>query len=151
MTELPNSNGSTTICVIIDRFSKSCHLIPLKGLPTAMEMAKALFHQVFWVYGLGCKGHLYGSRIPVYVTGMENFLSQTQYKCKLNLWQDSQVERLNLEIGYYLWFYWSQKQHQWSTQNSLIHRGDPISLCSGLSATSVPVVWRTLGRGFHEL
>lgn len=52
MTELPNSNGSTTICVIIDRFSKSCHLIPLKGLPTAMEMAKALFHQVFWVYGL---------------------------------------------------------------------------------------------------
>lgn len=36
-----------TILVIIDHFSKACHLIPLKGLPTAMETAEALFHQVF--------------------------------------------------------------------------------------------------------
>ncbi len=42
----------TTILVIIDRFSKSCRLIPLKGLPTAMETAQALFHQVFRIYGL---------------------------------------------------------------------------------------------------
>lgn len=51
ITDSPNSNGFTAICVIVDRFSKSCHLIPMKGLPTAMETAEALFNQVFRVYG----------------------------------------------------------------------------------------------------
>ncbi len=51
VTDLPSSNGYTTILVIIDRFSKACRLIPLKGLPTAIETAQALFHHVFRVYG----------------------------------------------------------------------------------------------------
>ncbi len=45
ITNLPSSNGHSTILLIIDRFSKACRLIPLKGLPTAMETAQALFHQ----------------------------------------------------------------------------------------------------------
>ncbi len=36
-TDLPPSDGNACILVIIDRFSKSCRLLPLKGLPTAME------------------------------------------------------------------------------------------------------------------
>ncbi len=52
VNDLPHSDGFTTILVIIDRFSKSCRLIPLKKLPTAMETTLALFHQVFRVYGL---------------------------------------------------------------------------------------------------
>ena len=46
-TGLPPSQGSTTILVIVDRFSKSCHLIPLPGLPTALQTAEALFTHVF--------------------------------------------------------------------------------------------------------
>ncbi|MGL4947539.1 MAG: integrase catalytic domain-containing protein, partial [Cetobacterium sp.] len=49
---MPPSDGFATILVIIDRFSKSCRLIPLKGLPTAMDTALALFNQVFRIYGL---------------------------------------------------------------------------------------------------
>ncbi|KAL0148123.1 hypothetical protein M9458_056593 [Cirrhinus mrigala] len=52
VTDLPPSNEFTTILVIINRFSKSCRLVPLKGLPTAMETALALFNNVFRVYGL---------------------------------------------------------------------------------------------------
>ncbi|KAI2643996.1 Transposon Tf2-6 polyprotein [Labeo rohita] len=52
VTDLPHSDEFTTILVIIDRFSKSCRLIPMKGLPTAMETALALFNHVFRVYGL---------------------------------------------------------------------------------------------------
>ncbi|KAK3530917.1 hypothetical protein QTP70_006176 [Hemibagrus guttatus] len=52
ITDLPNSGGFTTILVAIDRFSKACKLIPLKGLPTAMETAKVLFHHVFRNFGL---------------------------------------------------------------------------------------------------
>ncbi|KAK3564885.1 hypothetical protein QTP86_030827 [Hemibagrus guttatus] len=51
-TDLPVSNGFTTILVTIDRFSKACKLIPLKGLPTALETAEALFSKVFRHFGI---------------------------------------------------------------------------------------------------
>lgn len=44
-------SGFTCILVIVDRFSKACRLIALKGLPTAMETA-ALFNIVFCNFGL---------------------------------------------------------------------------------------------------
>ncbi|KAI2664012.1 Transposon Tf2-9 polyprotein [Labeo rohita] len=47
---LPTSNGNTCILVIADRFS--CKLIPRKGLPTAIETAKALFNQAFGNFGI---------------------------------------------------------------------------------------------------
>ncbi len=50
ITDLPNSERH--MCVLVDRFSKACRLIPLKGLPTALETAESLFHQVFRNYGL---------------------------------------------------------------------------------------------------
>jgi len=52
ITDLPVSNGYTCVLVIVDRFSKSCRLIPLPGLPTAMETAELLFNYVFRYYGL---------------------------------------------------------------------------------------------------
>ncbi|KAI2645539.1 Transposon Tf2-9 polyprotein [Labeo rohita] len=52
MTDLPSSDGNTCILVIIDRFSKFCRLIPLKGLPTALETAELLFNHVFRYYGI---------------------------------------------------------------------------------------------------
>ncbi|KAK3544051.1 hypothetical protein QTP86_000262 [Hemibagrus guttatus] len=50
-TDLPVSNGFTTILVTVDRFSKACKLIPLKGLPTALE-TEALFSNVFRHFGI---------------------------------------------------------------------------------------------------
>ncbi|KAK3537154.1 hypothetical protein QTP70_002657 [Hemibagrus guttatus] len=47
VTDLPASNGCTCILVIVDRFSKSCRLIPLPGQPTAMDTAECLFNHVF--------------------------------------------------------------------------------------------------------
>ncbi|KAI2650785.1 Transposon Tf2-9 polyprotein [Labeo rohita] len=52
MTDLPSSDGNDCILVIIDRFSKFCRLIPLKGLPTALETAELLFNHVFRYYGV---------------------------------------------------------------------------------------------------
>ncbi len=42
-TDLPNSEGFTCILVAVDWFSKACKLIPIRGLPTALETAEALF------------------------------------------------------------------------------------------------------------
>ncbi len=52
ITDLPPSNGNTCILVIVDRFSKSCRLLSLKGLPTAIETAENLFNQVFRYFGI---------------------------------------------------------------------------------------------------
>ncbi|KAL0152827.1 hypothetical protein M9458_051867, partial [Cirrhinus mrigala] len=52
VTDLPSSNGNTTILTVVDRFSKGCRLIPLPKLPTAMETAEALCETVFRYYGL---------------------------------------------------------------------------------------------------
>ncbi|KAK3574442.1 hypothetical protein QTP86_006611 [Hemibagrus guttatus] len=49
---LPSSEGYNTILLVIDRFSKACRLVPLKGLPTAMETAMTLFHRMFHTYSL---------------------------------------------------------------------------------------------------
>ncbi|KAK3542894.1 hypothetical protein QTP70_006317 [Hemibagrus guttatus] len=38
--------------VVVDRFSKGCRLIPLEGLPTAMQTADAMFQHVFRNFGL---------------------------------------------------------------------------------------------------
>ncbi|KAK3509093.1 hypothetical protein QTP70_020297 [Hemibagrus guttatus] len=50
--DLPVSNGFTTILITVDRFSKACKLIPLKGLPTALETVEALFSNVFRHFGI---------------------------------------------------------------------------------------------------
>ncbi len=50
--DLPVSDGNTCILVIIDRFSKFCHLIPLAGLSTALQTAELLFNQDVRYYGI---------------------------------------------------------------------------------------------------
>uniref|UniRef100_A0A8C1UMJ1 Integrase catalytic domain-containing protein n=1 Tax=Cyprinus carpio TaxID=7962 RepID=A0A8C1UMJ1_CYPCA len=52
VTDLPPSEGNTCILVAIDRFSKACKLIPLKGLPTAFVTAELLMENVFRNFGI---------------------------------------------------------------------------------------------------
>lgn len=52
VTDLPTSDGYTYILVAVDWFSKACRLIPLKGLPTALEAAEGLFQHLFRNFGI---------------------------------------------------------------------------------------------------
>ncbi|KAK3568230.1 hypothetical protein QTP86_002017 [Hemibagrus guttatus] len=52
ITDLPVSKYYTCLFVVVDRFSKSCHLIPLKGLPTAMEIAELMFNHIFRYFSI---------------------------------------------------------------------------------------------------
>ncbi len=52
ITDLPASDGNTCVLVVIDRFSKSCRLLPSKGLPTAMETAMLMFNNIFRYFGI---------------------------------------------------------------------------------------------------
>ncbi|KAK3519646.1 hypothetical protein QTP86_015266 [Hemibagrus guttatus] len=130
LTDLPDSGGFTT--VVVDWFSKGCKLIPLKGLPTAMQSAEAMFNHVFRNFGLpedivSDQGLQFTSRVwgslcaPL---GIGVSLS-SGYHPQLN----RQVERLNQEIGRFLRTYCSREQQRWSeflpwaeyAQNLLIH------------------------------
>lgn len=132
VTDLPRSEGNTTILVICDRFSKSCRLVPLKGLPMAMETAQALFHHVFRVYGIpedivSDRGSQFTSRVwKAFCKQLDINVSLTSgYHPQAN----GQVERLNQELGRYLRSYCSQEQERWAeflpwaeyARNSLTH------------------------------
>lgn len=52
IVELPVSNGNTVILMVVDRFSKMSHCIPLKKLPTAQELASIFAREVFRLHGL---------------------------------------------------------------------------------------------------
>ncbi len=52
VTDLPDSDGNTCILVALDHFLKACKLIPLRGLPTALETAEQLFTHVFRNFGI---------------------------------------------------------------------------------------------------
>ncbi|KAL0152240.1 hypothetical protein M9458_051963 [Cirrhinus mrigala] len=156
--DLPPSNEFTTILTIIDRFSKSCRLIPLKGLPTAMETALALFHHVFRVYGLpedivSDRGTQFTSQVwRTFCKHLDINVSLTSgYHPQAN----GQVERLNQEIGRYLRTYCNREQHRWSEflpwarirpelSNPLFYRPYPLSVCPGVSTSPIPVVARTI-------
>ncbi|KAK2886271.1 hypothetical protein Q8A73_020217 [Channa argus] len=51
VTGLPPYQGNTVILMVVDRFSKMAHFIPLPALPTAKETAKTLRH-IFRIHGL---------------------------------------------------------------------------------------------------
>ncbi|KAL0181744.1 hypothetical protein M9458_024150, partial [Cirrhinus mrigala] len=132
ITDLPNSNGYTTILVIVDRFSKSCRLIPLRSLPTAMETALELFSQVFRIYGL--PEDIVSDRGPQFTSRVwQAFCKQLDINVSLTSGyhpqSNGQVERLNQEIRRYPRTYCNRKQDRWSdflpwaeyAQNSLTH------------------------------
>lgn len=51
VTGLPLSQGNKVILVVVDRFSKACHLIPLPKLPSAPQTAEIVLQHVFRLHG----------------------------------------------------------------------------------------------------
>uniref|UniRef100_A0AAZ3QS83 Gypsy retrotransposon integrase-like protein 1 n=1 Tax=Oncorhynchus tshawytscha TaxID=74940 RepID=A0AAZ3QS83_ONCTS len=99
LTDLPPSQGSTTILVVVDRFSKSCRLIPLPGLPTALQTA--LFTHVFRHYGVpedivSDRGPQFTSR--VWRAFMERLGVSVSLTSGFHPESNGQVERVNQDV-----------------------------------------------------
>ncbi len=94
-----NSKGKTCVFVTVDRFSKACKLVPLSGLPTALEAAEIL-HQQFISRVWKALVRLLG----VTVNLSSGYHPQT----------NGQTERKIQELGRYLWGYCNRDQHSWS-------------------------------------
>ncbi|KAI2647109.1 Transposon Tf2-9 polyprotein [Labeo rohita] len=117
ITDLPESEGHTCVLVIVDRFSKACKLVPLRGLPTAMETAEHLFHQVFRHYGL--PEEIVSDRGPQFTSHVwKAFFKLLGISVNLSSGYhpqtNGQTERKIQELGRYLRAYCQDDQHSWS-------------------------------------
>ncbi|KAL0183816.1 hypothetical protein M9458_019512, partial [Cirrhinus mrigala] len=117
VTDLPSSEGHTTILTVVDRFSKSCRLIPLAKLPSALETAETLCNYVFRFYGL--PDDIVSDRGPQFTSRLWSAF----FKClNVNISLSSgyhpesngQSERLNQEIIRFLRSYCHRNQTDWS-------------------------------------
>ncbi len=116
-TYLPNSDGFTCIPVVVDRLSKACKLIPLRGLPTALETTEALFPHVFRNYRI--PEDIVSDRGPEFIYHVwKAFLRLQGVSVSLSSGYhpqtNGQTERKIHEIGRYLWAYCHDNQHSWN-------------------------------------
>jgi hypothetical protein len=138
LTDLPPSQGNTMILVVVDRFSKSCCLIPLPGLPTALQTVETLFTHVFRHYGvpediISDRGPQFTSR--VWKAFMECLGVSVSLTSGYYLESNGQVERVNQEVGRFLRSYCQDWPGEWAryvpwaemAQNSLRHSSTNMS------------------------
>ncbi len=52
ITQLPESDGYTAICVVVDRLTKRAHFYPITNEFSAKDMAELLYNQVWPLHGL---------------------------------------------------------------------------------------------------
>ncbi|KAK3507551.1 hypothetical protein QTP70_028457 [Hemibagrus guttatus] len=139
ITDLPNSHTHTCIFVIVDRFSKACRLLPLKGPPTAMEAAELLFNQVFRYFGI--LEDIVSDRGPQFVSRVwRAFFTRLGVAVNLSSGYhpqtNGQTERKIQEISRYLRTFCHGHQDSWSqylgwaeyTQNSLREPSDVLAV-----------------------
>ncbi len=117
VTDLPASNGNTCILVIVDRFSKSCRLIPLKNLPTAMVTAELMFNHVFRNFGI--PEDIVSDRGPQFISRVwQNFFKLLGVTVSLSSGYDpqtnGQTERKIQEIGRFLRTFCHGHQDSWN-------------------------------------
>ncbi len=117
ITDLPVSDGNTCILVIIDRFSKFCHLIPLAGLPTALQTAELLFNQVVHYYGI--PEDIVSDRGPQFISRVwKAFFSLLGVTVSLSSGyhpqSNGQTERKIQDVGRFLRTFCHGRQNSWN-------------------------------------
>ncbi|XP_060799538.1 olfactory receptor 2AT4-like [Neoarius graeffei] len=105
ITDLPESQGNTTILGIIDHFSYYLHLIPLPGLPTTFETAKLLFDNVFRCFSIpkgivSNRGVQFTSRVWKKFNEKPRVFVSLTSSCHPQA--NGQMEHANQEIGCFL-------------------------------------------------
>ncbi|KAK3571825.1 hypothetical protein QTP86_020576, partial [Hemibagrus guttatus] len=117
VTDLPTSRNHTCILVVVDRFSKSCRLLPLKGPPMALETAELIFNHVFRYFGIpedivSDRGPQFVSRVwRAFFTRLGVAVSLSSgYHPQTNGQTESKIQ----EISRYLRTFCHSHQNSWS-------------------------------------
>ncbi|MCI4392739.1 hypothetical protein PGIGA_G00149220 [Pangasianodon gigas] len=119
ITGLPTSKGNSVILVVVDRFSKACHFIPLPKLPTAFETAELVIEHVFQVFGLpqdmvSDRGPQFSSR--VWQAFCKLIGATASLSSGYHPQSNGQTERINQELETTLRSLASDNPSSWSSQ-----------------------------------
>uniref|UniRef100_A0A8C6LN61 Gypsy retrotransposon integrase-like protein 1 n=1 Tax=Nothobranchius furzeri TaxID=105023 RepID=A0A8C6LN61_NOTFU len=150
---LPSSHGFTTVLTIVDRFSKACHLVPLKTLPSSVVTAQLLVKHVFRLHGISTE--ILSDRGPQFVSKVWKEFS-TVLGARVALTSgfhpqtNGQCERMNRELGAMLCCVCAIKPSAWSdhlawveyTHNSHISTAtdqSPFEVSIGYQPSFIPL------------
>lgn len=138
ITDLPCSDSKTVIWVVVDRFSKMCHLISLRKLPTAKVLASLFIDHIVRIHGI--PENIVSDRGVQFVS---RFWKAFCHKIDISLSFSSafhpetngQTERLNQSVEQFLRCYVADNQHQWSRYLSLAEFAinNRVNTSSGIS------------------
>jgi len=121
ITDLPESLGYTKILVVVDRFTKMAHFIPLstKDSPT---VAKAYLENVWKYHGFpeDVVSDRDGTFTGQYFTDLYNYLGvKRSMSTAFHPQTDGQTERINQVIEAYLRSYCNYEQNDWAEMLSM--------------------------------
>lgn len=150
ITDLPESQGNTTILGIIDHFSYYLHLIPLPGLPTTFETAKLLFDNVFRCFSIpkgivSNRGVQFTSRVWKKFNEKPRVFVSLTSSCHPQA--NGQMEHANQEIGCFLTTVCADNQSDWAhflpwaeyAQNFLCHFTTHLTLFQCICRFQPPI------------
>ncbi|KAH0607133.1 uncharacterized protein H6S33_003121 [Morchella sextelata] len=114
---LPESSGFTKIWVIVDRFSKMAHYIPLPTLNKTEDLAKLFLKEVWRLHGL--PDDIVSDRDSRFISHFwQSLMSLLNVKLKMSTsfhpQTDGQTERVNQTLEHYLRSYCSYQQDDWA-------------------------------------
>lgn len=114
---LPKSHGKSTILVVVDKFTKYCHLIPLNHPYSAASIAQSLLDNVVKLHGV--PSAIISDRDPIFVSRFwQELFKALGTKIKLSTayhpQTDGQTERVNQCIEMYLRCVCGDKPKNWS-------------------------------------
>jgi len=135
IVKLPISNGFDSILVVVDRFSKMCHLIPCNETIDAPQTADLLLKNVFKLHGLPMdmvsdRGTQFTSKF--WTSLCEQLGIQRKLSTAAHPQTDGQTERTNQTLEQYLRAYVNFKQDNWS---NLLHFAE-MAMNNAVSAST---------------
>jgi hypothetical protein len=141
---LPKSKHATTMLVIIDKFSKYAHFLPLAHPYTAASVAQLFMDNVYKLHGMPqC---IISDRYSVFTSTLwkELFkLADTTLNMSSNYHPqtDGQTERLNQSLESYLWCMIQAYPHKWVSWLSLAEFWYNTTYHSALGKTPFEVLY----------
>ena len=115
--QLPKSEGCSTIWVVVDRFTKMVHFIPMKdGQKTAEGCAKLFLQNIWKLHGL--PSSIISDRDPVFTSKfwaelMGKLDVRLRKSTAFHLQTDGQNEMVNQSLEQYLHQYCNYQQDNW--------------------------------------
>lgn len=116
ITHLPPSQGKTVILVVVDRFSKCAHFIPMTSGFTAVSVAKVFSRDVCRLHGIPTS--IVSDRDPVFINTFWKEIFKLQgtslsHSSAYHPQTDGQTEVVNRVLEDYLRCYVSENQSTW--------------------------------------